>query len=122
LFTTEWSVFEVGAGKFGGKRDTDKPIKRPITPPKRSPDAVLEYSTSKSQAALYRLSGDNNPLHIDPSFAQMGGFSKPILHGLCSFGIASRLILEKYADSNPKLFKAIKVNKILLEYLMFTIT
>ncbi|OXA59837.1 peroxisomal multifunctional enzyme type 2 [Folsomia candida] len=108
LFTTEWSVFEVGAGKFGGKRDTDKPITRPIVPPKRGPDAVLEFKTCDRQGALYRLSGDFNPLHIDPDFAQMGGFNKPILHGLCSFGIAARLILEKYADSDPKLFKAIK--------------
>lgn len=109
LFTTEWSVFEVGAGKFGGKRDTDKPITRPVVPPKRQPDAVLEFQTSERQGALYRLSGDFNPLHIDPDFAEMGGFSKPILHGLCSFGIAARLILQHYADSDPKLFKAIKV-------------
>lgn len=70
---------------------------------------MLEFKTCDRQGALYRLSGDFNPLHIDPDFAQMGGFNKPILHGLCSFGIAARLILEKYADSDPKLFKAIKV-------------
>ncbi len=99
----------MGAGKFGGKRDTDKPIKRTVVPPKRKPDAVLEYKTSERQGALYRLCGDNNPLHIDPNFAKMGGFDQPILHGLCSFGIAARLILQHYADSDPKLFKAIKV-------------
>jgi hypothetical protein len=103
-------VFEVGAGKFGGKRDTNKPISRPVTPPKRNPDAILEYKTTEQQAALYRLSGDLNPLHIDPNFALLGGFSKPILHGLCTYGVACRLILDKYANSNPALFKAIKVN------------
>lgn len=108
VFVTESHVFEVGAGKFGGKRDTDKPMSRPITVPKREPDAVLEYKTDEGMTALYRLSGDANPLHIDPNFAQMGGFSKPILHGLCTYGIAVRLILRKYANSDPKLFKAVK--------------
>jgi len=108
IFTTEWSAFEVGAGKFGGKRDTEKLITRPIAMPKRNPDKVLEYKTNTNQAALYRLSGDSNPLHIDPNFAQMGGFSKPILHGLCTYGIAVRLILRQYADANPKFFKAVK--------------
>lgn len=108
VFVTESHVFEVGAGKFGGKRDTKKSMTRPISTPKREPDAVLEFKTDEGQTALYRLSGDANPLHIDPNFAQMGGFSKPILHGLCTYGIAVRLILRKYADSNPKLFKAVK--------------
>jgi len=109
LFTTEWSIFEVGAGKFGGRRETDKPIKRVVTPPKAKPDAVLEYKTGEGQAALYRLSGDSNPLHIDPDFAMMAGFTRPILHGLCSYGIAARLILQRFAKSDPRYFKAIKV-------------
>ncbi|CAG7826358.1 unnamed protein product [Allacma fusca] len=108
LFTLEYSIFVVGDGNFGGKRDTEKPITRPVPPPKRAPDQVFEYQTGKDQAALYRLSGDANPLHIDPLFAQLGGFSRPIIHGLCSFGIAARLILNHYADSDARLFKAIK--------------
>ena len=58
---------------------------------------------------MYRLSGDLNPLHIDPNFAKMGGFSKPIIHGLCTFGIAGQLILKAYADGDANRFKAIKV-------------
>uniref|UniRef100_A0A8C6URX2 Hydroxysteroid (17-beta) dehydrogenase 4 n=1 Tax=Neogobius melanostomus TaxID=47308 RepID=A0A8C6URX2_9GOBI len=102
----QYSIFVVGAGGFGGKRSSDKP---PVPPPQRAPDAVVIESTTRDQAALYRLSGDWNPLHIDPSFAAMGGFKEPILHGLCSFGFAARHVLKRYADNDPSRFKAIKV-------------
>ncbi|KAJ8304649.1 hypothetical protein KUTeg_018232 [Tegillarca granosa] len=85
----QFGTFVVGAGKFGGKRTSQK-AKEPISAPKRSPDSSIIEKTSVDQAALYRLSGDRNPLHIDPSFAAMGGFATPILHGLCSFGFATR--------------------------------
>ncbi|KAK5601814.1 hypothetical protein CRENBAI_020171 [Crenichthys baileyi] len=104
----QFSVFVVGAGRFGGRRSSDK-AKAPLPPPKRAPDAVVIESTTRDQAALYRLSGDWNPLHIDPSFAAMGGFSAPILHGLCSFGFAARHVLKQFANNDPSKFKAIKV-------------
>ncbi|XP_043966291.1 peroxisomal multifunctional enzyme type 2 [Gambusia affinis] len=104
----QFSVFVVGAGRFGGKRSSDK-AKAPLPPPERAPDAVVIESTTGDQAALYRLSGDWNPLHIDPGFAAMGGFRAPILHGLCSFGFAARHVLRRFADNDPAKFKAIKV-------------
>uniref|UniRef100_A0A672IYL7 Ketoreductase domain-containing protein n=1 Tax=Salarias fasciatus TaxID=181472 RepID=A0A672IYL7_SALFA len=97
LCFNQFSVFVVGAGGFGGKRTSDrvKVAKQCLFPP-------------RSQAALYRLSGDWNPLHIDPSFAAMGGFKQPILHGLCSFGFAARHVLKQFAGNDPSRFKAIK--------------
>ncbi|XP_074527181.1 peroxisomal multifunctional enzyme type 2 [Halichoeres trimaculatus] len=104
----QFSVFVVGAGGFGGKRASEK-AKAALPPPNRAPDAVVIDSTTKDQAALYRLSGDWNPLHIDPDFAAMGGFKAPILHGLCSFGFAARHVLKHFAANDPSRFKAIKV-------------
>lgn len=61
------------------------------------------------QAALYRLSGDLNPLHMDDQMASMAGYSMPILHGLCSLGFAARHVLHTFADGNPHALKALKV-------------
>lgn len=68
----QFAIFVVGAGRFGGHRKTDKAYP-PVDPPSRPPDATIREKTSIDQAALYRLTGDKNPLHIDPSFAAMGG-------------------------------------------------
>ncbi|KAH9838412.1 multifunctional beta-oxidation protein [Rhodofomes roseus] len=98
IFENQSTVFIRGAGGFGGKR-TGKDrgaASAANTPPQRKPDAVLEEKTLPTQAALYRLSGDYNPLHIQPEFAAIGGFDKPILHGLCSFGISGKHVLKAF--------------------------
>jgi len=104
----QFSIFVVGSGGIGGKRTSDK-VKVALAVPNRPPDAVLRDTTSLNQAALYRLSGDWNPLHIDPNFAGFAGFDKPILHGLCTFGFSARHVLQQYADNDVSRFKAIKV-------------
>jgi acyl dehydratase len=62
---------------------------------------VVEEKLLPGQAFLYRLNGDMNPLHVDPDMAEMGGFSKPIIHGLCTYGVTTRLIYEKYFNGEP---------------------
>jgi multifunctional beta-oxidation protein len=106
LFYTEGLTFVRGAGNFGGNpKGTDRgAATRNTAPPQRDADVIIEEATSEGQAAVYRLSGDLNPLHIDPSFSKQGGFARPILHGLCFFGIAGKAILKAYGP-----FRNIKV-------------
>lgn len=106
VFYNESTIFIRGSGGFGGpSKGSDRgAATRSYKPPQRQPDAVVEEKTSDEQAALYRLSGDRNPLHIEPNFAKMGGFKAPILHGLCFFGIAGKHILNAFGD-----FQNIKV-------------
>ncbi|XP_018614005.1 peroxisomal multifunctional enzyme type 2 [Scleropages formosus] len=103
----QFTLFLVGMGGFG-KKTSDK-AKNIVAIPNRAPDAVVTDQTTRDQAALYRLSGDFNPLHIDPSFAALGGYKTPILHGLCSFGFAARHVLKHYANNDVSKFKSIKV-------------
>ena len=102
----EGKVFIRGLGGFGGDRGPSGHVNEP---PNRAPDAIEEQKTDENQALLYRLSGDRNPLHADPAMAAMGGFDRPILHGLCSFGFAARHVLKNFADYDPARFKSISV-------------
>jgi acyl dehydratase len=90
LFTNRMSLFLRGEGGFGG------PPGPPVanTAPDREPDGVLESATLPQQALLYRLCGDKNPLHADPEFAARGGFDRPIIHGLCSYGIVCKAVVD----------------------------
>ena len=100
-------LYMVGAGGFQGKRSSSKIIPT-IDAPNRQPDATVTQQTSHDQAALYRLSGDRNPLHIDLNVSMMAGFKQPILHGLCSLGFSVRHVLQTYANGDQNLFKAVK--------------
>ena len=102
LFTTSISVFIRGEGGWGGDRGPSGPRN---VPPDRKPDEIIRYTTRPDQALLYRLSGDRNPLHSDPSFAKLAGFDKPILHGLCTFGFTGRALLHAVCDSEPERFQ-----------------
>ncbi|KOS13932.1 multifunctional beta-oxidation protein [Malassezia pachydermatis] len=98
VFENQGTFFIRGSGGFNGKktgRDRGN-ASAPNAVPKRAADKVVREKTAESQAALYRLSGDYNPLHIDPNFASVGGFDKPILHGLCSFGISGKHVFQTY--------------------------
>ncbi|KAL4954292.1 hypothetical protein BDW69DRAFT_163475 [Aspergillus filifer] len=100
LFYNESTVFIRGSGGFGGSpKPTAKRPKAAVAaykPPSRKADAVTEEKTSEDQAALYRLNGDRNPLHIDPEFSKVGGFKTPILHGLCSLGVSGKHVFQKF--------------------------
>jgi 3-hydroxyacyl-CoA dehydrogenase/3a,7a,12a-trihydroxy-5b-cholest-24-enoyl-CoA hydratase len=106
LCYNEVSTFVRGGGGWGGERG---PSVESHTPPERAPDAVVEERIRPSQALLYRLSGDINPLHIDPRFAKGFGFDRPILHGLCTFGFAARHVIKACAAGDARRFKSIKV-------------
>ncbi|WP_433550360.1 MaoC/PaaZ C-terminal domain-containing protein [Micromonospora zamorensis] len=100
--TTRSGMFIRGEGGFGG----DRGISEPWEPPGRNPDHQVVERTRPEQALLYRLSGDRNPLHSDPRFAARGGFSRPILHGPCTFGFTGRVLLHQLCGSDPANFIA----------------
>ena len=106
IFYNESSIFIRGSGGFGGpnKGGDRGAATRVYQPPQRQPDSFIEEGTTSDQAALYRLNGDRNPLHIDPAFSSAGGFKTPILHGLCFFGISGKHIYQTYGP-----FRNIKV-------------
>ncbi len=102
LFKTRMSAVLRGEGGFGGERGPTAKLEAPS----RAPDHAVSYQTGRDQALLYRLSGDRNPLHSDPAFAKLGGFDRPILHGLCSYGFTGRALLNTLCAGDPTRFKS----------------
>ena len=97
LYTNRMSLFLRGEGGFGGPSGPKPGNERPA----RAPDGTVDSPTLPQQALLYRLNGDKNPLHADPEFAQRGGFDRPILHGLCSFGIVCKAVVDAALGGDP---------------------
>jgi acyl dehydratase len=102
LATLVASRFARGDGGIGGPAQ-DQPEAHEV--PKRAPDKTVDISTRPDQALIYRLCGDRNPLHSDPEFAKRAGFPRPILHGMCTYGITCRGVLQTYADYDPSAFR-----------------
>jgi acyl dehydratase len=90
------SIFAKGAGGFGGDRGPSSPA----SAPDRAADHVIVTPTMPSQALLYRLLGDRNPLHSDPDFAAGAGFPAPILHGLCTYGMVCKAVVDTVLDGD----------------------
>lgn len=97
LFTNVYSLFARGEGGFGGDRGPGKKNEKPD----RDPDHVVEHGTWPFQHFIYRLSGDLNPLHADPEFAKLAGYNRPILHGLCTYGVVMRAVVEACCGGDP---------------------
>lgn len=100
---TEWQIIYRLDGGFGGP---PPPKTERVHTPEREPDFRVEEKTSPEQALLYRLSGDLNPLHADPAIGEKAGFGGPILHGLCTYGYATRALIQHAADGDPARLKA----------------
>lgn len=102
LATMVTSYFAPGEGGFGGP-SYGQP--KPHQMPTRTPDKIIDICTSRNQGLIYRLCGDRHPLHSDPEYAKRLGFYRPILHGMCTYGITCRGILQCYADYDSSAFK-----------------
>lgn len=97
LFVNRASLFIRGEGGWGG----DSGPKASSQAPTREPDHIVRSATLPQQALLYRLSGDKNPLHADPAFAALGGFDRPILHGLCTYGVVCKAAVDRVLGGDP---------------------
>jgi acyl dehydratase len=104
LVTARGSIFIRGEGGFGGDRGPGQDWAMPSG----APDEQVTYRTRPDQALLYRLTGDRNPLHSDPKFAARGGFARPILHGMCTYGYTGRALLHAVCGSEPARFQSME--------------
>ena len=102
LLKTRSMLFCRGEGGWGGERGPSVKLDFPDAEPTHQ----VTYATREDQALTYRLSGDRNPLHSDPAFAARGGFDKPILHGLCTYGFTGRALLHSLCDGDPSRFRS----------------
>jgi acyl dehydratase len=91
------------SGGFGGERGPSAGTVN--QPPERAPDLVIREETSPELPAIYRLSGDVNPMHIDPEVASAAGYERPFIMGLCTFGIVGRVLLRELCDGDPTRFQ-----------------
>ena len=96
-------------GDDGGFAESPQKSEPPSQLPDRSPDFALTLPTSPQAALIYRLSGDYNPLHADPAVARSGGFDRPILHGLCTFGVVCRALLDMVCGNDPAKLRKMQV-------------
>jgi acyl dehydratase len=96
LWTNDARIFVRGEGGWGGERGPSARTREPAGPP----DRVVERPVRPDQALLYRLSGDDNPLHADPEFAKRAGFDRPILHGLCTYGMTLKAVVDTLLDGD----------------------
>jgi len=95
---TQSTTFLRGDGGFGGSNTVARPAPEM---PQTAPDLTVAIETRPEQALIYRWNGDDNPLHCDPDVAQKAGFERPILHGLCTYGIAARALMGAVFDWDP---------------------
>ncbi|MFD9305225.1 MaoC/PaaZ C-terminal domain-containing protein [Streptomyces sp. NPDC060048] len=102
LWTSDAQIFVRGEGGFGGDRGPSVRTEQP----ERAPDRIEERKIREEQALLYRLSGDWNPLHADPEFAKLAGFDQPILHGLCSYGMTLKAVVDTVLDGDVSRVRA----------------
>jgi len=104
LLVQQMGLFIRGLGGFGFKGKSQNTLPKI---PERKPDQIVKETTVPNQAIFYRLAGDTNPLHIDPNMASMGGFDKPILHGLCFYGISSKLVAQAFCGGDSTKIKSV---------------
>jgi acyl dehydratase len=105
LFDLRSTWFVLGGGGFGGERGPS--VRDWLAEASGAPDRVLRHRVREDQAALYRLSGDRHPIHIDPEAARSAGFQAPFLHGLCTLGIVTLEVVAELCGGDPERVRAL---------------